>query len=246
MDPAVVRDDMVDSLTHESKGCLSSAPIADAMRTVPRDAFVPDDHESYADRAVEREGSRILAPSTVARLFESLDLAGDGAVLIVGTGVGYTAAIAAELVGGRNVHTVDIDRRLVLEARSNLADTGYGGVLVDCRDGADGLPEYAPFDRILLEAAAVEPPAALVAQLAPGGRLVMAQGTGDQELVVVGDEGAVTHRAGPIAFRPMLVDGEQATAPERNRMHREDRERAERAAEGRTGWEQDWIDWDEY
>jgi protein-L-isoaspartate(D-aspartate) O-methyltransferase len=250
MDPAVLRDDMVDSLEHESKGCVHTAGVSAAMRAVQREAFVPDERGAYADRPFERLGTRVLAPSTVGRLLEALDVDEGDSVLVVGAGVGYTAAVLAELVGERNVHAVDITRRLVVEARNNLAEAGYGGVLVDRRDGADGLPEYAPYDRILLEAAAVRPPAALVDQVADGGRLVMPHGAGEQTLVVVerradgAEDAAVTERLGSVAFRPMLVEGEQADTVERNRTRREDREFARRNARGRTGWEQDWIEWD--
>jgi len=243
MDPAVLRDDMVDSLQHESKGCVRSSTVADAMRTVPRESFVEDDRSAYADRPFEHLGTRVLAPSTAARLFEALDARENDSVLVVGVGVGYTAAVLAELVGERNVHAIDITRRVVYDARSNLADAGYEGVLVDRRDGAEGLPEYAPYDRILLEAAAVRPPAALVDQLATGGRLVMPHGAGEQSLAVV-EDGEIAERLGGVAFQPMLVEGEQADTVERNRTRREDREFARRNAESATGWEQDWIDWD--
>jgi len=243
MDAAVLRDDMVASLEHESKGCVRSERLATAMRTVPRHAFFDEQRRAYADRPSERLGTRVLAPSTVGRLLEALAAEPDDSVLVVGAGVGYTVAVLAEIAGGCNVQAVDITRRLVYEARENLAEAGYGEVLVDCRDGADGLPEYAPYDRVLLEAAAVRPPGALLEQLAPTGRLVMPLGAGQQSLAVVGPDGGA-ERLGGCAFAPMLVEGEQATAVERNRTRREDRERAERAARRRKGWELDWIDWD--
>jgi protein-L-isoaspartate(D-aspartate) O-methyltransferase len=248
MDPAVLRDDMVDSLEHEAKRCIRSATVSVAMREVPREAFVGDEY-AYADRTGECHGTRVLAPSTAARLLEALAPDPDDNVLVVGVGVGYTAAVLAEIVGAANVQAVDIDRRLVYEARSNLERAGYGAVLVDCADGADGLPAYAPYDRVLVEAAAIEPPARLVRQLALDGRLVLPLGGGEQTLSVVerGDgSGEVVERLGTTAFSPMLVDGEQANTVERNRTHREDREFAQRAHERRKGWEQDWIDWDRY
>ncbi len=242
MEPAVLRDDMVDSLEHESKGCLQSEPLSVAMRTVPREVFVPDG-QAYADRAFERLGTRVLAPSTVARLLEALAPEPEDSVLVVGAGVGYTAAVLAELVGGLNVHAVDITRKLVIEARQNLAQAGYDSVLVDCRDGANGLPEYAPYDRILVEAAAVRPPRALLTQLAADGRLVMPLGTPQQSLSVV-DAGGEVDQLGGCAFEPLLIEGEQAGTLERNRTHREDREFAKRDARRKRGWELEWIDWD--
>jgi protein-L-isoaspartate(D-aspartate) O-methyltransferase len=249
MDLAVLRDDMVDSLEHPSKGFVSSESLSAAMRTVPRHEFVEDDRLAYADRSFEHRGTRVLAPSTVARLLEALEPEPDDSMLVVGAGVGYTAAVLAEIVGERNVHAVDITRRVVLDARSNLAEAGYEGVFVDCRDGADGLPEYAPFDRILVEATAADPPRALVQQLTPDGRLVIPLGTGDQTLTVIGGSEVGDEKGRPlgtVAFAPLLVEGEQAGSIERNRTVREDRERAERLRESRTGWKQDWIDWDGY
>jgi len=243
MEPAVLRDDMVDSLEHESKGCVHSEAVSVAMRAVPRHEFVEDERAAYADRTFEHLGTRVLAPSTAGRLLEALAPDPADSVLVVGAGVGYTAAVLAEIVGDRSVQAVDITRRLVYEARGNLASAGYGGVLVDRRDGADGLPEYAPYDRVLLEAAAVEPPRALLDQLAPGGRLVMPLGAREQTLAAVGPDGEA-ERLGSCAFDPMLVEGEQADTVERNRTRREDREFAERDARRRKGWELDWIDWD--
>jgi protein-L-isoaspartate(D-aspartate) O-methyltransferase len=245
MDPVVLRDDMVDSLEHESKGLVRSDDLSVAMRAVPREAFVEDEGVAYADRASERLGTRVLAPSTAARLLEPLAPEPDDTVLVVGAGVGYTAAVVAEIVGDRNVQAVDINRQVVLDARGNLEQAGYGGVFVDRRNGADGLPEYAPYDRILLEAAAVRPPQALQDQLADGGRLVFPQGASQQTLTIVDDEGVV-ERHGSVAFRPMLVEGEQPDTIERNRTHREDQEFARRHSSSRTGWEQEWIDWDGY
>ncbi|WP_254762711.1 protein-L-isoaspartate O-methyltransferase family protein [Natrinema marinum] len=244
MDPAVLREDMVDGLEAAPKNVLVDEDVAVAMRDVPRHAFVDDERTAYADRDHEALGTRVLAPRTAARLLQALALEDDDAVLIVGVGVGYTAAVAAELVGETNVHAVDISRPLVVEARGNLAEAGYDGVLVDCRDGATGLPEYAPFDRILLEAAAVEPPHALLEQLAEDGRLVLPQGSQRQHLASVSADGEID-RLGPVSFDPLLVEGEQSGAVERNRMTREDRERAQRRAESRRGWEQDWIEWDD-
>lgn len=242
MDPAALREDMVDGIEHAMDVDES---VGLAMRTVPRESFV--EGTPYDNRASDYEGTTVLAPALAARLLSALNASEDHDVLVVGAGVGYTAAVLAELVDETRIHAVDIDRRLVHAARSNLEAAGYGGVLVDCRDGAEGLPEYAPFDRILVEAAAVRPPRRLVAQLAEGGRLVMPMGGPEQTLVSVDAGGDVVEKHGPVAFRPLLVDGEQRSGPVRNRTEREDAEHAEPGSGyfAQSGWEQEWIDWDE-
>ena len=246
MDPAVLREDMVDGVAHALDGLDDR--LGTAMRTVPREAFVED--RPYDNRADGHAGSDVLAPETVARLIGALDVGPEDDILVVGVGVGYTAALLAELVGERRVHAVDIVRRLVLDARRNLGDAGYEGVLVDRRDGADGLPEYAPFDRVLVEAAAVRPPRALLDQLVPDGRLVMPMGLPEQTLVAVeaddSTEGfAVVEEFGPATLAPLLVEGEQPGGVTRNRTEREDREFDQQGYFAPTGWEQNWIDWDD-
>lgn len=248
MDPAALRDDMVDGLEHALDRQLPPAVTA-AMRAVPREEFVPE--APYDSRETEVAGTRVLSPATAARLLAALAPAEDDETLLVGAGAGYTAAVVAEIVGSKRVHALDISRDAVREARSNLGAAGYDAVLVDWRDGAEGLPEYAPFDRVVVEAAAVAPPEALLEQLAADGRLVMPHGTRDQQLVAVvrdaeaADGYAVAERFGPAQFSPLLVDGEQPGGRARNRTEREDREFAEQGHFARSGWEYEWVDWDD-
>ncbi|MES3160892.1 MAG: methyltransferase [Halorubrum sp.] len=261
MDEAAIRADMIEGLEHQIGEPLGASVLA-ALQSVPREAFVDD--TPYANRASEEAGTRALAPATAARLVTALDADADDEVLVVGAGIGYTVALLAEIAGARHVHAVDIDRRAVTAARSNLSDAGYEAALVDRRDGATGLPEYAPYDRILVEAAVVTPPRALCEQLAPGGRIVYPRGTADQTIVAVepadtsplgdvdetpADDPALdgfetVETAGPVRLKPMLVDGEQAGV-ERNRTRREDAEIERQGHVARTGWEQEWIDWDD-
>jgi protein-L-isoaspartate(D-aspartate) O-methyltransferase len=131
-----------------------------------------------------------------------------------------------------------------LQVRERQHGQGEEGGAGPGRDGAEGLPEYAPFDRVLVEAAAVRPPRALTDQLAPDGRLVMPLGASDQSLAVFDGRDAEPEKLAPVRFKPLLVEGEQPGGIERNRTAREESERRARAAERRRGWEQDWIDWD--
>ncbi|WP_330632433.1 protein-L-isoaspartate O-methyltransferase family protein [Halocatena halophila] len=245
MDRAAMRDEMVASLEHEAKGYLESAAISVAMRTVPRELFVPSDRDeqAYTDQSFEQAGSRILSPSRVGQLLEALSPTPGESVLIVGSGVGYTVAIVAEIVGAENVQAIDIDRQLVTIARRNLDRAGYGDVLVDRADGTDGYAPYAPYDRILVEAAAVRPPATLLAQLNDDGILVLPTGTQSQILARYDRDGERVGEFGRVSFNPLLLEGEQHGTIERNRTHREDQEFAARELTRQSGWEHNWIDW---
>ena len=243
MDRETLRADMVEGLEYSLDRPLDPA-LVDALQTVPAHEFAEPETDG------DSLGSRSLQPELVARLLLALDAEPGDETLLVGAGVGYTAAALAEIVGGRHVHAVDIDRQLVSVARGNLRSTGYDEVLVDRRDGANGFPEYAPFDRILVECAVVEPPRALVDQLAPDGRLVVPRGTTAQTLTAFDrdpDRGAIEEAGqfGAVRFRPMLVDGEQASSPVRNRTEREDSEFDQQGYFAPSGWEYEWLDWDE-
>ncbi len=262
MDEAALRADMIEGIEHQLGEPLG-ASVLSALQSVPRETFVDD--TPYANRASEEAGTRALAPATVARMLTPLAAAAGDETLIVGSGIGYTVAALAEIVGARHVHAVDIDRNAVTLARSNLAEGGYGAALVDRRDGVGGLPEYAPYDRILVEAAVVTPPRALLDQLAEGGRIVYPRGTTEQTVVAV-EQDAVSdacgpdadrgrddpapdgfrtvETAGPVRLTPMLVDGEHGGV-ERNRTRREDAEIARQGHFARSGWEREWIDWDD-
>lgn len=248
MDRSTLRADMIDSLEHTLSRPLS-ASVLSALRSVPRDEFVPD--TPYHNRASEFEGTRVLAPQTVVQLLEALDLSAGDSTLIVGSGVGYTAAMIAEIVGETNVHAIDIDRTLVYAARDNLSRAGYDGVLVDCADGANGLPQYAPYDRIVIEAAVLRPPQALLSQLSEHGRIVYPDNPGHPEQSIVAADRSTRNfeqldTFGTAQFRPLLVAGESTRGPERNRMHREDAEFATQGYFAKHGWEQEWIDWDSH
>jgi len=156
-----------------------------AVEQVPREAFVPAELRRIADADAPLpigSGQTISQPFIVAYMTAALQLSGGERVLEVGTGSGYQTAILARLA--REVFTVEILPELAAAARERLVGLGYGAVHFRVGDGGLGWPEEAPFDRILVTAAAPEAPAALLEQLAPAGRLLLPVGPprGEQRL----------------------------------------------------------------
>jgi protein-L-isoaspartate(D-aspartate) O-methyltransferase len=148
--------------------------VLEAMAHVPRELFVPPEARTlaYDDAALQLPfGQTISQPFVVAVLLQALGLRGEERVLDVGTGSGYQAALLLALAA--EVVSVERIPELAAQARANLENAGAAGVDVRVGDGSLGLPELAPFDAIAVAAAAPSIPPALVAQLAPGGRLVL-------------------------------------------------------------------------
>jgi protein-L-isoaspartate(D-aspartate) O-methyltransferase len=196
---------------------IRDARVLAAMARVPRDLFVPEElrARAYDDSALPiGHGATISQPTLVARMCEELALRGDERILDVGSGSGYAAAVLAELAAD----VVGIERvpELAERARAALAAAGHGEVEILVGDGSLGVPERAPFDAIVVGAAAPAPPPALYAQLAGGGRLVVPVGGRRQHLAVVtrGPEGPVIRRSVPVRFVP-LVGREGFEEPDR-------------------------------
>jgi protein-L-isoaspartate(D-aspartate) O-methyltransferase len=185
-----------------------------AMRTVPRELFVPEPERAraYEDLALPiGAGQTISQPYMVARICELLALRGHERVLDVGTGSGYQAAVLAELAD--EVHTIERVPELAERARETLAAVGYERVQVHVGDGTLGLPEHAPYAGIAVAAAAPRPPAALYCQLAPSGRLVVPVGRRRGQLlqvVVRSPEGPAVLHSVPCRFVPLV--GEEGFA----------------------------------
>ena len=152
--------------------------VLEAMGRVPREKFVPEDWraQAYADRALPvGEGQTISQPYMVAVMLEMLDPRPENRVLEIGAGSGYQAALLGELAG--EVYTMEIVESLARRAEAILRDLGYENVHVICGDGSLGYPARAPYDRIIVAAAAPQVPPPLREQLAVGGRLVAPVGS---------------------------------------------------------------------
>jgi len=175
-----LRRRMVDAQLRE-RGILDER-VLDATARVPRHEFVP---ERYRDEAYEDhplpigEGQTISQPYIVALMLEALSLTPTDRVLEVGTGSGYVTALLAELAA--QVVTVERHAALAEDAGNLLARLGYGNVKVVVGDGSQGYPPSAPYDAIIVSAAAQVVPRALLAQLADGGRLIIPVGTFDEQ-----------------------------------------------------------------
>ncbi len=157
-----------------------------AMGKVPREEFISgeDFRDAYGDHPLPiGAGQTVSQPYIVAAMVEALELRPSDRVLEVGTGTGYEAAVLAELAA--EIWTIERHEELAVKAREILARLGYTNVHVIHGDGSLGLPEQAPFDKILVAAAAPQIPESLIAQLADGGRLVVPVGTRAEQQVHV-------------------------------------------------------------
>jgi protein-L-isoaspartate(D-aspartate) O-methyltransferase len=194
--------------TLRSKGVTDPAVLM-AMERVDRAAFVKG---IFADRAYEDMplpiscGQTISQPSIVGIMTQALRISPRDKILEVGTGSGYQAAILSHLA--RRVYTVDRYKRLVTEAQAIFAAQDITNITTFATDGSHGLPDQAPFDRILLTAAAEDPPGTLLQQLRVGGIMVLPVGQSDtvQSLIRVTrhDSGFDYEELRPVRFVPLL------------------------------------------
>ena len=184
--------------------------VIGAMLAVPRHEFVPERHRdmAYADQPLPiGEGQTISQPYIVALMTELLEIEPGDKVLEVGTGSGYQAAVASHLAD--SVFTIEIVESLAAAASRRLRALGYRDVVARQGDGYYGWAEHAPFDAIVVTAAAGHVPPPLVQQLAPGGRMVIPVGGQFQvqQLVLVEKrpDGSVTTRSLlPVRFVPLV------------------------------------------
>jgi protein-L-isoaspartate(D-aspartate) O-methyltransferase len=177
-----------------------------ALRRVPRHEFVPAGERiaAYGDHPLPIGfGQTISQPYIVAFMTEQLGLAGGETVLEIGTGSGYQTAVLAEIAA--HVHTIEIVAALADEAQARLTRLGYRNVSTRRGDGYLGWPEAAPFDAIMVTAAAPHVPAPLRQQLKDGGRLIVPVGDEYQELLLVTRSADAwdEKRVLPVRFVPM-------------------------------------------
>jgi len=194
---------------------LLSERVSGALRRVPRDRFVPPERHSSAWTNVALPiglGQTISQPFIVAIMTELLDLTPDARVLEVGTGSGYQTAMLAELAA--EVHTIELLDALAARARTVLGQAGYRNIRFRTGNGAAGWPEAAPFDAIIVTAAAASIPDALRRQLRAPGRMVIPVGRPglEQSLILVSkdERGTVSERAAlPVIFVPLIDRGSE-------------------------------------
>ncbi|MEM0014156.1 MAG: protein-L-isoaspartate O-methyltransferase [Zestosphaera sp.] len=182
------REELVRELVRE--GILRSKEVIDAMIKVPREEFVPPRYRdlAYSDTPLPIGfGQTISAPHMVAIMTEALKPSKGNKVLEVGAGSGYQAALIAEMVKPEgHVWTIEIVPELARFAEDNLRRTGYSDyVTVLVGDGSKGYPEAAPYDKIIVTAAAPSIPTPLASQLREGGRMVIPVGTAYMQVLKI-------------------------------------------------------------
>ena len=189
---------------------IRDAAVLEAIGRVPRHLFMD---EALASRAYEDtalpigHGQTISQPYMVARMTELLLADGARRVLEIGTGSGYQTAVLCALT--QEVYSVERIEPLHKSARRCLQELGFRNFRLKLSDGSDGWPEYGPYDAILVTAAAADVPAALLAQLAPGGRLLIPVGnSARQELLSIRQtaEGVVREHVELVNFVPLVQD----------------------------------------
>jgi protein-L-isoaspartate(D-aspartate) O-methyltransferase len=193
-----------------SRGICDPRVLA-AMGKVPREEFIASDdsRDAYGDHPLPiGAGQTVSQPYIVAAMVEALELRPRDRVLEVGTGTGYEAAILGELAA--EVWTIERHEELSDRAREILARLGYANMHVVHGDGSLGLPEQAPFDKILVAAAAPRIPESLVAQLVDGGRLVVPVGNRfEQQVQIIRKVGGKTVVTGHDLCRFVPLVGEE-------------------------------------
>ncbi len=190
---------------------VTDARVLTAFEKTPRDAFVEAafDDRAYADSALPILcGQTISQPSIVGIMTQALEVTARCKVLEVGAGSGYQAAILARLA--RRVYGIERHRQLTMAARARMTALGLSTVTLKTGDGTKGWPEQAPFDRIIVSAAAEDTPSTLLEQLRPGGIMVLPVGQSDavQQLIRIhkAEDGQLDYRElNEVLFVPLVA-----------------------------------------
>ena len=199
--------------TGDATGCYAlSERVRQALLAVPRHHFVPEERQgwAYANTPLPIDcGQTISQPFIVALMTELLIPDPAATILEIGTGSGYQAAVLARLV--RQVYSIERIPELAQAAIQRLHTLHINNVTIRVGNGAQGWAEHAPFDGVMVTAAATEVPATLVAQLKPGGRLVIPVGepgqTQDLRVIVKDEQGTVSsHSILPVVFVPLIAE----------------------------------------
>jgi protein-L-isoaspartate(D-aspartate) O-methyltransferase len=220
------RQDMLDTIRTEAKYTASytgreqfSERVMQAMHDVDRKAFVPAHYEiqAYDNGPLPiGHGQTISQPYIVALMTDLLDLTPESIVLEIGTGSGYQAAILASLA--KQVYSIERVAALAEAARQRLRELGYHNVDVRCDDGYYGWQDKAPFDAIIVTAAATHVPQSLIDQLKPGGRMIIPVGLQympQQLLLVTKDQSGDTQTKFilDVAFVPLVTKATESDTP---------------------------------
>jgi protein-L-isoaspartate(D-aspartate) O-methyltransferase len=205
-------------IMHLRASGITDTRTLSAIERVPRELFVPEPFrdQAYENRALPiGHGQTLSQPEVVAIMTQALAVGPRHKVLEIGTGSGYQCAVLARLA--RRVYTIERHKPLLAEAEARFAQLRLPNITTRCGDGSRGWPEQAPFDRIIITAAAPEMPYALIGQLTEGGILVAPIGPdrGDQELY------RITRTAGgetrdwlcSVRFVPLIAGAAPATSP---------------------------------
>ena len=199
---------------------ITDTKVLAAVERVPREEFVPPafHHQAYENTALPiGEGQTISQPTVVAFMTQELELTDGVKVLEIGTGSGYQAAILSKLC--RRVYTVERNRDLYVEVSQKFGRLRLHNIVTRWGDGTKGWPEQAPFDRILVTAAATKVPEALLAQLAPGGVMLLPLGSSpvDQNIVRLRKTpaGIAEEVLWPVRFVPLIPDDDEPARPRR-------------------------------
>jgi protein-L-isoaspartate(D-aspartate) O-methyltransferase len=218
---------MIDAIAATRPGGTNDPRVLDAIRTVPRHAFVPgvDLADAYnPDLAVitkrDTAGTSLSCasvPYLVAAMLEQLDVRDGHRVFEAGAGTGWNAALLATLAGpGGHVSTIDIDPDITAQAAANLEHAGFPGVHVATGDAALGVPQNAPYDRAIITIGSLDIPPAWFSQLKPGGRLVVPlrwRGQTQSVALILGEDGILRSDTMFLCgFVPMIGQGWERSA----------------------------------